>query len=674
MAIPEIIKKDPYLEPHQGTIERRLQSAQMYISKVNSESGSLTDFALGYLYFGQHKDEKNWIFREWAPNASVIFLIGSFNDWKETEEYRFSKKNNGIWELEIPLSKISHTEFYKLSIHWEGGKGERIPAWARRVVQDPGTLIFNAQIWEPEIPYQWKNKQPENHDVPFIYEAHIGMATEEYRTGTYDEFREKVLPRIIHAGYNTIQLMAIQEHPYYGSFGYHVSSFFAPSSRFGDPESLKRLIDEAHGAGIKVIMDLIHSHAVKNEVEGIGRYDGSPYQFFHDGYRREHVAWDSLCFNYRKDEVIHFLLSNIQYWQKEFLFDGFRFDGVTSMLYLDHGLGKAFSNYDMYFDGQQDEDAITYLILANDLVHKINPHAITVAEEVSGYPGLAAPTKEGGLGFDYRMAMGTPDYWIKIIKEQADENWNVEQIYYELTNKRVEERTVGYAESHDQALVGDKTIIFRLMDKEMYFNMSKQSSSLIVDRGIALHKMIRLITIATAGNGYLNFMGNEFGHPEWIDFPRQGNNWSYHFARRQWSLVDNKELRFHYLGEFDREMINVIKSYQILDSNHYPHKKHANTNDQVLSFERGELLFVFNFNPVTSFPNYGIPCKRGVYKIILDTDSEVFGGQGRIDKNIEYKTVPEKSFAPDFMLKIYIPARTALVFKKGKLKSIYDLT
>jgi 1,4-alpha-glucan branching enzyme len=674
MAIPEIIKKDPYLEPHQGTIERRLQSAQFYISKLNSVSGSLPDFALGYLYFGQHKDEKNWIFREWAPNASAIFLIGSFNDWKEIEDYRFSKKSNGIWELSIALSKISHTEFYKLSMHWEGGKGERIPAWAKRVVQDPVTLIFNAQIWEPENPYKWKHKQPDNHDVPFIYEAHIGMATEEYRTGTYDEFREKVLPRIINAGYNTIQLMAIQEHPYYGSFGYHVSSFFAPSSRFGDPESLKRLIDEAHGAGIKVIMDLIHSHAVKNEVEGIGRYDGSPYQFFHDGYRREHVAWDSLCFNYRKDEVIHFLLSNIQYWQKEFLFDGFRFDGVTSMLYLDHGLGKAFTNYDMYFDGQQDEDAISYLILANDLAHKINPYAITVAEEVSGYPGLAAPIKDGGLGFDYRMAMGTPDYWIKIIKELADENWNVEQIYYELTNKRVEERTVGYAESHDQALVGDKTIIFRLMDKEMYFNMSKQTSSLIVDRGIALHKMIRLITIATSGNGYLNFMGNEFGHPEWIDFPRQGNNWSYHFARRQWSLVDNKELRFHYLGDFDREMINVIKSYQILDSNHYPHKKHANTNDQVLSFERGELLFVFNFNPVTSFPNYGIPCKRGVYKIILDTDSEMYGGQGRIDKNIEYKTVPEKSFAPDFMLKIYIPARTALVFKKGKLKSIYDLT
>ena len=673
MSTPEIIKKDPYLNSHKEVIEGRMHRVLNAVEKIKAQSGSLSKFALGHLYFGQHRDENGWVFREWAPNATSIYLIGTFNDWKEQAEFRFNKLQRGAWELRVPDPGLKHLDLYKLSMHWSGGQGERIPAWAVRVVQDPETLIFNAQIWEPENKYEWKFKQPVNtNQPPLIYEAHIGMATEEHRTGTYDEFREKVLPRIIKYGYNTIQLMAIQEHPYYGSFGYHVSNFYAPSSRFGDPESLKRLIDEAHGAGIRVIMDLVHSHAVKNEVEGLGKYDGSPYQFFHDGPRREHVAWDSLCFDYNKHEVIHFLLSNIQYWQKVFLFDGFRFDGVTSMLYYDHGLGKDFTNYDMYFDGSQDEDAIAYLGLANELLHEVNPSAITIAEEMSGYPGLAAPLRDGGIGFNYRMAMNAPDYWIKIIKEIPDEKWNVEELFYELTNKRIEEKTIGYAESHDQALVGDKTIIFRLMDKEMYFNMRKDAVNLVVDRGTALHKMIRLVTISTAGNGYLNFMGNEFGHPEWIDFPRLGNNWSYQYARRQWSLVDNHELKFHYLSDFDHDMVFLIKEHKVLKNN-YPVRKHINTTDQVLAYERGDLLFIFNFNPSISFPDYGVRCTKGLYQIKLDTDARNYGGQDRINKNISYRAIPEKNFAPDYMLRIYIPSRTALVLKREKTKSIYDL-
>ena len=672
MNIPEILKKDPYLTPYREAIERRMLKIRDTVAGIKDRSGSISNFALGHLYFGQHRNENEWIFREWAPNATEIFLIGSFNDWRENSGFSFSLVSPGIWELKVAYSLIHHKDLYKLSIHWNDGQGERIPAWAIRVVQDPDTLIFNAQIWDPENKYQWKNSQPVNTGAPLIYEAHVGMATEEHRTGTYEEFRVNVLPRIIKGGYNTIQLMAIQEHPYYGSFGYHVSSYFAPSSRFGDPESLKHLIDDAHGAGLKVIMDIVHSHAVKNEVEGPGRYDGTPYQFFHEGARREHVAWDSLCFNYNKPEVIHFLLSNIQYWQKVFLFDGFRFDGVTSMLYYDHGLGKDFLNYDMYFNGQQDEDGITYLGLANMLIHEINPNALSIAEEMSGYPGLAAPLEEGGLGFDYRMAMGTPDYWIKIIKEVPDEKWNVEELFYELTNKRIEEKTIGYAESHDQALVGDKTLIFRLIDKEMYFSMKKNTENLIVDRGIALHKMIRLVTLATAGNGYLNFMGNEFGHPEWIDFPRLGNNWSFHYARRQWSLVENKGLKFHYLSDFDRDMLLTIKHYNILEK-YYPIRKHVNTDDQVLAFERGELLFVFNFNPMRSFPDYGVRCSAGLYNIILDTDLSAYGGQDRINSNMAYRSVPEKTFSPDYMLRIYIPSRTAMVLKRGRIKTIYDL-
>ena len=213
------------------------------------------------------------------------------------------------------------------------------------------------------------------------------LAADSEKVGTYNEFRKNILPRIKKLGYNVIQLMAIQEHPYYGSFGYHVSSFFAASSRFGTPEELKQLIDEAHGMGIMVIMDLVHSHAVRNEVEGLGNYDGTRYQFFHEGKRGEHDAWDSYCFNYGKNEVLHFLLSNVKYWLDEYHFDGFRFDGVTSMLYYDHGLSRAFTSYDMYFDSGQDEEAITYFKLSNKLIHETNPNAISIAEEMSGYPG-----------------------------------------------------------------------------------------------------------------------------------------------------------------------------------------------------------------------------------------------------------------------------------------------
>ncbi|HJX71487.1 MAG TPA: alpha-amylase family glycosyl hydrolase, partial [Bacteroidales bacterium] len=563
---PIIVQNDPWLGPFADIIRKRQERTREKEKELITNSGKLSDFATGYLYFGLHRTSDGWIFREWAPNATKIYLVGDFNEWKEQENYRLSRKDNGQWEINLPENAIGHQQLYKLLIYWDGGKGYRIPSYANRVIQHKDTKVFDAQVWRPEKPFTWINQSPVTLNFhPFIYEAHVGMATEQEDIGSFNEFSEHILPRIYKAGYNTIQLMAIQEHPYYGSFGYHVSNFFAVSSRFGTPEDLKNLIDKAHGMGLRVIMDLIHSHSVKNELEGLGAFDGNRMQYFQRGSRREHVAWDSLCFDYGKNEVLHFLLSNCKYWLDEYHFDGFRFDGVTSMLYYDHGLSRNFTSYNMYFDGGQDEDAITYLILANKLIHEFKPEAVTIGEEMSGMPGLAEPVENGGIGFDYRLSMGIPDYWIKIIKEVSDENWNVSELFYELTSKRKDEKTIVYAESHDQALVGDKTIIFRLIDKVMYWYMDKPSQNLLVDRGIALHKIIRLITIATSGGGYLNFMGNEFGHPEWIDFPREGNNWSYKYARRQWHLMDDKNLRYHFLSDFDMEMISLIKNKEILE-------------------------------------------------------------------------------------------------------------
>ena len=664
-----LVQKDLYLEPFEDAIRGRHDHAEWKKNQLTAGGKkALGSFACGHDYYGLHKLKRGWVFREWAPNATKIYLVGDFNQWTETDKFLAKRiDGTGNWELRLSEKAIKHGDLFKMHVYWDGGYGERIPAWATRVVQDEETKIFSAQVWNPKNSYEWKKKSFSPDKSPLlIYECHVGMAQDAEKVGTYAEFRDKILPRIKADGYNCIQIMAIQEHPYYGSFGYHVSSFFAPSSRFGTPEELKSLIDTAHQMGIAVIMDIVHSHAVKNEVEGLGNIAGDPYQYFYSGERREHPAWDSLCFDYGKDEVIHFLLSNCKYWLQEYHFDGFRFDGVTSMLYYSHGLGEAFCNYGDYYNGHEDDNAICYLTLANELIHEVNPKAITIAEEVSGMPGLAAKYKDGGMGFDYRMAMNIPDYWIKTIKEKRDEDWKPSSIFWEVKNRRPDEKTISYCESHDQALVGDKTIIFRLVDADMYWHFKKGDENNNVRRGIALHKMIRLVTSSTINGGYLNFMGNEFGHPEWIDFPREGNGWSHKYARRQWNLVDNKELDYHYLGDFDKEMLNVMKSERNFQNTKLQEIWH-NDDDQILAYMRGDLLFVFNFNPNRSFTDYGFLVPTGSYDVVLNTDNTKFGGFGFTDDTITHLTNYDQLYVDQHKewLKLYIPARSAVVLRKN---------
>ena len=673
-----LVARDKYLEPFEEAIQGRHDHALWKINELTRNGEvSLSDFANGYRYFGLHQLKDGWVFREWAPHATDIFLVGDFNNWTESESYKCNRiAGTGNWELYLPLDAISHGNLYKMHVKWEGGSGERIPAWATRVVQDDITKIFSAQVWAPKEEYQWKDNRfcleeskkkrtfTPKKDPLLIYECHIGMAQDAEKVGTYTEFKDNILPRIASAGYNAIQIMAIQEHPYYGSFGYHVSSFFAPSSRCGTPEELKELIDTAHQMGISVIMDIVHSHAVKNEVEGLGNIAGDPNQYFYSGERREHPAWDSLCFDYGKNEVIHFLLSNCKYWLTEFHFDGFRFDGVTSMLYYSHGLEETFTGYQDYFNGHQDDNAICYLTLANELIHQVYPKAITIAEEVSGMPGLAAKFKDGGYGFAYRLAMNIPDYWIRTIKEKKDEDWKPSSIFWEVKNRRADEKTISYCESHDQALVGDKTIIFRLIDADMYWHFKRGDETNLVHRGIALHKMIRLVTLGSINGGYLNFMGNEFGHPEWIDFPREGNGWSHKYARRQWNLVDNEDLDYHFLSNFDRAMIKIVKSEKRFNLTPVEEVWH-NDDDQVLAFKRGKLLFVFNFSPTQSFADYGLLVEAGEYEVVLNTDAKDFGGNGLADDNVKHFTNYDPLYEKvgKGWLKLYIPARSAIVLR-----------
>ncbi len=664
-----LIELDPLLKPFAPQLRERYEHYQTVKTQIENSGGILGKISQGYRYFGfnhgQKGDETGVWYREWAPGAQSLSLIGDFNDWNR-DSNPMSVDEWGIWHLFLPdkdySDRLTHGSRVKVHVVFENGGLDRIPAYIQRVIQESETE-FTGQYWSPPNPFQWQHDSPEfdtNTEGLRIYEAHVGMAQNAEKVGTFTEFTQNVLPRIANLGYNAIQLMAIMEHPYYASFGYHVSNFYAVSSRFGTPDELKELIDTAHQMGLLVIMDLVHSHAVKNINEGLNRFDGTDHQYFHAGVKGEHIAWDSLCFDYSKYEVQRFLLSNIRYWLETYRLDGFRFDGVTSMLYIDHGLGKQFSGYADYFGDDVETDAVTYLMLANEVVHAVNPNAISIAEDMSGMPGLARPIEEGGLGFDYRLAMGIPDYWIKLLKEKKDEEWHIGELYGMLRNRRVGEKHIAYVESHDQSIVGDKTLAMQLMDADLYTKMSVSTPSLRIARGVALHKLIRLLTFSLGGEGYLNFMGNEFGHPEWIDFPREGNNNSYWYARRQWHLVEDDTLYYKNLNAFDVALQNLDKEFHLLSDEHIELLFIHEEAKQIV-FARGGLVFVLNFHPTTSVTDWRIPVpQQSDYRIILNSDDSIYGGYGSVD-SVTYPWQDIATEGHSQSLQLYVPARSAQV-------------
>ena len=667
-----IVKKDPWLEPNAEDMLRRYDRYRERLSAIGKECGSLTEYANGYFYFGFQYDDalRGWWFREWLPGAKDVYLFGDFNGWQRTQ-LPLKKDGCGVWSVFLPDEtygeRLVHGSKVKMLVHGDNGWLERIPSYIRRVVQDEHTKDYTGQLWAPAEPFDWRGDSFDIASVGslLIYECHVGMAQEKEGVGTYCEFIKTILPHIKKAGYNTIQLMAVAEHPYYGSFGYHVSNFFAPSSRFGTPEELKALVRKAHAMGLAVIMDLVHSHYVKNINEGLNELDGTDHLYSPAGKAGDHPYWDSKLFDYGKEQVRHFLLSNIKYWLTEFHFDGFRFDGVTSMIYYHHGYTE-FDSREKYFSPEVNEEALCYLTLANRLIHDLYPHAVTIAEDVSGMPGMCAAAEEGGVGFNYRLGMAVPDFWIKLLKEVPDEQWDIWQMWNMMTDRLPYVKTVAYCESHDQALVGDQTIAFRLMNKQMYTDMNRAAQNVVIDRGMALHKMIRLFTISLAGQAYLNFMGNEFGHPEWIDFPREGNGWSYAHARRLWSLAENGFLRYSYLGAFDRAMLKLARKYDILGSG-YAYNHLMDTANQTLAFSHGTTVFVFNWHPRNSIPDYAIPVPEpGRYRIVLTSDAPEFGGYGRIDPAVKAfsfsQTDSDGSTRP--YIRIYNLCRSALVLTR----------
>ncbi|KVH94605.1 1,4-alpha-glucan-branching enzyme [Cynara cardunculus var. scolymus] len=643
-----IYEIDPLLDRHREHLEYRYSHYKKIREAIDKYEGGLEAFSRGYEKLGFTRSETGITYREWAPGAKSASLIGDFNNWNPNADV-MTRDEFGVWEIFLPNN---------------ADDSPPIPHGSR--VKAPGEIPYNGIYYDPpeEERYVFQHPRPKKPKSLRIYEAHVGMSSTEPMINTYANFRDDVLPRIKKLGYNAVQLMAIQEHSYYASFGYHVTNFFAPSSRCGTPDDLKSMIDKAHELGLVVLMDIVHSHSSNNTLDGLNMFDGTDSHYFHSGERGYHWMWDSRLFNYGHWEVLRYLLSNARWWLDEYKFDGFRFDGVTSMMYTHHGLQVAFTgNYNEYFGLTTDVDAVVYLMLVNDLIHGLFPEAISIGEDVYG-----------GVGFDYRLHMAIADKWIELLKLR-DEDWKMGDIVHTLTNRRWSENCVAYAESHDQALVGDKTLAFWLMDKDMYdFMAVDRPSTPLIDRGIALHKMIRLITMGLGGEGYLNFMGNEFGHPEWIDFPRAdqrlpdgrfipGNGNSFDKCRRRFDLGDAEYLRYHGLQEFDKAMQHLEEAHKFMTSTHqYISRKHE--GERVIIFEREDLVFVFNFHWHNSYSDYRVGClKPGKYKIALDSDDPLFGGFGRLDHDAEFFTFEGSHDNRPRSFMVYAPARTVVVYK-----------
>ena len=654
-----LLELNPQLQDYAGDIDLRMFLYRATKNRILGEGQTLNDFANAHNYYGFHHVPGGWYYREWAPSAYQLYLTGEFNNWNQTS-HPLKNLGSGSWEIYLEGDDALWSGCkVKTVVDANLTRTEHLPLFARRVVQDPHTITWCAEVQDELNTFEWTDAGFEGEKRMYIYEAHIGMSQEEGKVGSYREFADNVLPHVKKSGYNTIQLMAIMEHPYYGSFGYQVSNFFAASSWFGKPEDLKYLVNTAHEMGIRVLLDVVHSHAVKNTAEGINMFDGTEWQFFHAGPKGDHPAWGTKCFDYGKTGVIHFLLSNLKFWMTEYHFDGFRFDGITSMLYHDHGLGTDFNDNSKYFSYNTHTEAITYLQLANELIREVNPKAITIAEDMSGMPGMCLPIEDGGIGFDYRLGMGLPDMWIKAVKMQ-DEHWDIFKMWCDMCLRRPGESTIAYVESHDQALVGDQTMIFRLAGPAMYTDMETGTHNPVVDRAIALHKMIRIFTLAGGGEGYLNFMGNEFGHPEWIDFPREGNGWSFDYCRRQWSLKNNEKLKYQWLDAFDEDMIHLTKDTDMF-AERMGNLLLMKSPEQTIVFSRKDLMFALNFSPVNSLTDVLVPLPaKADYEVAMCSDDVKYGGQGLV----EHMTYTAKTFDGAHYVQLYIPARTSIVLRE----------
>lgn len=638
-------RTDRGLWPHWPVILRRHALFEEAVRTIERTEGSLHAFcfANGIHRLGLQRARGGWLHREWAPAALAVSLVGDFNGW-DASAHPCARDGDGVFEVFVREPALRVGSRYKLALRVRAADGGeelvmRMPAWARCTQQDRETGEFCALVPADLLAFAWRHPRPPPRAAPRVYEAHVGISSAEPTIAGWTHFRQRVLPRLVRLGYDALLLIGVLEHGFYGSFGYQVTSFFAPSSRFGSPHELQQLVDAAHGYGLLVLFELVHSHASANTREGLSALD-----YFAEGELGWHAEWGTRMFDYTRLEVLRFLLSQVAWFAEAYRVDGFRFDAVSAAIYQHRSLGgrgKFDSGYAEYFGEGADVDvaALVYFQLVNHMTHElVRPPLLTIAEEHSGLPGLCAAVSELGVGFDFRQAMGVPPLWERLLSAPPSARMGMAELVTVHCRRRDEERRLAYCECHDQSFVGGKSLAFRLMGASMYEHMSCIGAAPPeVERGMALHAMSRLLTLSLGGEAYLNFIGNEFGHPEWIDFPREGNGHSMHMARRRWDLADNPLLRYSQLQAFDASMHALQAERQWLRA---PAPRGLAEGDcwcceqrQSIWFGRGGLLFVFNFHPLDAATVVAPLCDGDAAlappRRLLESDDPRFGGRDR---------------------------------------------
>ncbi|KAG8075748.1 hypothetical protein GUJ93_ZPchr0006g43795 [Zizania palustris] len=576
------------------------------------------------------------------------------------------RKGRKAW-MEKYIPAISHKDKYRLYFNTPDGALERIPAWATYVLPDVRGKQSYAVHWEPppEEIYKWRFERPKVKGSLRIYECHVGISGSEQKISSFQEFTSNVLPHIKDAGYNAIQLIGIVEHKDYSSVGYKVTNYFAVSSRFGTPEDFKKLVDEAHGLEMVVLLDIVHSYASADELVGLSLFDGSNDCYFHTGKRGHHKYWGTRMFKYDDVDVLHFLFSNLNWWVTEYHIDGFQFHSLSSMLYTHNGFSTFTGAMEEYCNQYVDKDALIYLILANEMLHELHPDIITIAEDATFYPGLCEPTTQGGLGFDYWVNLSIPEMWLWHLENVPGQEWSMNKIMKVLISKNC--NMLSYVENHNQSISGRKSFAEIILHKEKCSNNSVSDDGIF--RACSLLKIIKLLTFSTSGGAYLNFIGNEFAHPKRIEFPMSGNDYSFGLANRQWELLE-KGVHKH-IFNFDKDLMSLDgKERLILRGS--PNIHHCDDTSMFISFTRGPFLFVFNFNPDATSGLYSVGVdEAGEYQLILNTDETKYGGRGELKSNQYMKRTSDNRVGGcRNSLELALPSRSAHVYKLVRILRI----
>ncbi|KAK9673873.1 hypothetical protein RND81_12G195300 [Saponaria officinalis] len=690
VTIDEVFKKanDMYWEPGEDRfVKSRYEVAAKLYEQIFGPNGPQTmeeledipDAETRYkAYREQHKDEPPEKFRyDVIDSGKEYDIYNVVTDPISQEKFRNkeppiaywleTRKGRKAW-MEKYTPCLQHGSKYRVYFNTPDGPLERIPAWATYVRLDGDGNQPCAVHWDPspECAHKWKNNSPKRPKSLRIYECHVGISGSDPKVSSFLEFTEKVLPRVKDLGYNAIQLFGVIEHKDYFTAGYRVTNMYAVSSRFGTPEDFKRLVDEAHGLGLLVFLDIVHSYSAADEMVGLSLFDGTNDCYFHTGKRGHHKYWGTRIFKYGDVDVLQFLLSNLRWWIEEYHIDGFQFHSLPSMMYTHNGFATFTGDFEEYCNQYVDRDALLYLILANDILHFLHPNIITIAEDATLYPGLCEPSSQGGLGFDYYVNLAAPEMWLSFLENVPDNEWSMSKIVTTLMgNKIYTNKMLLYAENHSQSISGGRSFAEILFGTEVGSN---EASKLL--RGTSLHKVIRLITFTIGGSAYLNFMGNEFGHPKRVEFPTSNNNFSFELASRRWDLLSDQGLH-QKLFHFDQDMMKLDQKEKVL-SRGLPNVHHVNDDTMVISYTRGPLLFIFNFHPTDSYERYSVGVdEAGEYQMILNSDEEKYSGQGAINADQYFqRSIRKRIDGFQNCLQLPLPSRSAQVYKLARILRI----